>query len=236
VGRRAHRAATRGDPRCRVLYLALPRGARTAPAPVRDHGPRHADRLALRRFEATDLDELAEVFAHPEVWQFPYGRAFTRDETERFLDAQIEEWDERGFGCWIARLRETGAVIGYVGLSVPTFLPEVLPAVEVGWRFAPAHWGKGLAGEGARAALREGFTTLGLTTICSLPQTTNPPSFTLCERLGMTLQRTIHCPPTDRRGGVDARLYELTVAGWQAQQAAGASAGTRPPNGSDLSG
>src|SRR5687767_10457392 len=138
-----------------------------APAIAAPLGAVQTERLLLRPFEATDLDGLAEVFAHPEVWQFPYGRAFTRSETERFLDAQIQEWDERGFGCWLALLRETGRPIGYVGLSVPTFLPAILPAVEVGWRFDPAHWGRGLAGEGARAALREGFTTLGLTEICS---------------------------------------------------------------------
>ena len=180
-------------------------------------GAVETERLVLRRFAASDLDGLADVFAHPEVWQFPYGRAFTRSETQRFLDAQIQEWDERGFGCWLAVLRETDRPIGYVGLSVPTFLPEILPAVEVGWRFAPAHWGQGLAGEGARAALREGFTTLGLTEICSLPQSANPPSFALCERLGMTFERTVPCPATDRRGEVEARLYRITADEWRAQ-------------------
>jgi RimJ/RimL family protein N-acetyltransferase len=42
-------------------------------------------------------------------------------------------------------LRETRKTIGYVGLSAPMFLPEVLPAVDLGWRFDPAYWGQGLA-------------------------------------------------------------------------------------------
>ncbi len=45
---------------------------------------------------------------------------------------------------------------------MPTFLPEILPAVEVGWRLAPAAWGKGYTTEGATAALNQAFTTLGL--------------------------------------------------------------------------
>lgn len=69
-------------------------------------------------------------------------------ETARFLDGQLAEWDECGFGCWIAFLEATQDPIGYVGLSVPMFLPEILPAVEVGWRFDPAFWGQGLASEG----------------------------------------------------------------------------------------
>ena len=188
-----------------------------APETAAPLGAVQTDRLQLRRFEATDLDGLADVFAKREVWEFPYGRAFTRDETSRFLESQMQEWDECGFGCWIAVLRETHQTIGYVGLSVPMLLPEILPAVEVGWRFDPAYWGQGFASEGALAALREGFTTLGLTEICSLPQSSNPPSFKLCERIGMTFQRTMQCPATDRRGGVEARMYTMSSAEWTAR-------------------
>ena len=97
---------------------------------------------------------------------------------------------------------------------MPTFCPEILPAVEVGWRFDPAHWGRGLATEGAGAALREGFTTLGLPEICSLPQSANPRSSQVCERLGMVFRRTLECPATDRRGAVEARMYVMTDEEW----------------------
>lgn len=177
-------------------------------------GARTTARLDLRRPSAGDLDALASVFAHEEVWRFPYGRAFTREETDRFLATQLGEWDQRGFGLWLAALRTTGELVGYVGLSVPTFLPEILPAVEVGWRFAPAHWGRGLATEGAAAALDDGFGVLGLESICSLPQVENPPSARVCERLGMDRERRVHCPATDRRGAVDAWLYSIDAISW----------------------
>ena len=54
------------------------------------------------------------------------------------------------------------------GLPMPSFLPDVLPAVEVGWRLAREHWGKGYATEGARASLRHGFGELGLRQIISI--------------------------------------------------------------------
>jgi len=175
------------------------------------------ERLDLRRFVASDLDDLAVVFAHPEVWQFPYGRAFTRAETKTFLDAQITEWDDHGFGCWAARERSSGALIGYVGISVPRFLPEILPAVEVGWRFAPSVWGKGYASEGARAALDESFTTLGLDRVCSVPQSDNPASVRVAERLGMRLARPVTIAANERRGAVDALLFEITGEEWSAR-------------------
>ena len=190
--------------------------------PTRDQAPPIAaplpevqtERLDLRRFRRDDLDELAGVFAHPEVWQFPYGRGFTRAETEFFLDRQIAERDEVGFGCWVARTIEDGRIVGYVGLSVPTFLPEILPAVEVGWRFSPTVWGRGFATEGATAALGQAFTTLGLDVVCSVPQADNPPSARVAERLGMSLTRKVRIPGNDRRGDLVGLLYEIERDTW----------------------
>ena len=173
-------------------------------APLRDV---FTERLELRRLRAADLSELTRIFAVLEVWQYPYGRGLTPDETETFLTGQIEAWESLGFGLWLASERASGRVVGFVGLSVPTFLPEILPAVEVGWRLHPEAWGRGLASEGARAALREGFETLGLEEICSVPQADNAASVRVCERIGMDFVRTVEIPANDRRGALEARLY-----------------------------
>jgi RimJ/RimL family protein N-acetyltransferase len=171
-------------------------------------------RLDLRRFDSGDLDDLAPVFAEKEVWRFPFGRGFTRAETKGFLDRQIAEWSDLGFGCWAARTIEDGRMIGFVGLYVPTFLPEILPAVEVGWRLSPSVWGKGYATEGATAALDHAFTTLGLTSVCSVPQADNPPSAHVAERLGMLLLRQVKIPANERRGDLVGLLYEIGRDGW----------------------
>jgi RimJ/RimL family protein N-acetyltransferase len=184
------------------------------------------ERLELGRFAVDDLDELASLFTNVEIWRFPYGRGFTRSETEEFLDAQMRHWNDFGFGCWVARERRSGRVIGYVGLSVPRFLPEILPAVEVGWRFHPDEWGKGFATEAATAALHEAFTTMALDEVCSVPQADNPASARVAERLGMRLARTAVIPANDRRGEVTGLLYEMTRDEWLA--AAGESRDGNP--------
>lgn len=176
------------------------------------------ERLHLRRFRADDLDALAAVFAKREVWEFPNGRGFTRDETEQFIARQISHWEEYGFGLWIATERATRTIVGYEGLAIPTFLPEVLPAVEVGWRYDPAVWGRGYATEGALAALRESFTTLGLGDVCSIPQSDNPRSARVAERIGMNLDRTVTIPANDRRGELEALLYRMTRDEWRARR------------------
>lgn len=172
-------------------------------------------RLSLRRFRLDDLPALSAVFAKPEVWRFPYGRGFTTAETEQFLAVQIEEWNLCRFGCWLAIDRSTQRTVGYVGISVPYFLPDILPAVEVGWRFDPDVWGRGYATEGATAALDAAFDMLGLDAVCSAPQVDNPSSSRVCDRLGMELERVVTLEGTRRRGPVDANLYWMTKEQWR---------------------
>lgn len=187
------------------------------------------DRLELRRFAAGHLDGLAAVFAHDEVWQFPHGGAFTREQTETFLRDQIAEWDECGFGCWAAVHREDERIIGYIGLCVPMFLPEILPAVEIGWRLDPGYWGQGLATEGAHAALREGFTTLGLEEITCILEEANARSGNVAERIGMRFDRIAFIPANDRRSATEVRLYRLTRSEWQSANEGTLRSGQQAP-------
>jgi RimJ/RimL family protein N-acetyltransferase len=181
-------------------------------------GDVETERLELRRFRLDDNDGLAAVFARPEVWQYPFGRGFTREETQAFLASQMSHWSTAGFGLWLTVERRTRRVVGFVGLSVPTFLPEVLPTVEVGWRLDPGVWGRGYATEGAAAALDEAFTALGLSEVCSIPQAENAASVRVAERLGMRFSRSATIPATARRGALDAKLFCITADEWQARR------------------
>jgi ribosomal-protein-alanine N-acetyltransferase len=58
--------------------------------------------------------------------------------------------------------------------------------VEIGWRLARAHWGKGYAAEAARAALDFGFAELRLDRIFAFTVPANERSRRVMERIGMT--------------------------------------------------
>lgn len=110
----------------------------------------------------------------------------SREKSDVLFDLIQRHFDLRGYGPLAAQIRETGAFAGFVGLSVPTFEAHFTPCVEVGWRLIPEFWNRGLATEGARAALDYAFTTLDLTEIVSFTTTTNAPSRRVMEKLGMT--------------------------------------------------
>lgn len=121
------------------------------------------ERLVLRRWKADDLEPYAEICADSEVMRWiGRGQVRTREECARAIAAFERAWEDRGFGLFALELRASGGLIGFVGLSVPDFLPEILPSVEIGWRLAAAQWGKALRPRQRGPPLRSGLGTWGL--------------------------------------------------------------------------
>ncbi len=178
------------------------------------------ERLVLRRWRDDDLDDFAEMNSDPEVVRYLRdGTPRTREESAEQLAGFMRHWEEHGFGLWAAVLPETAEVIGFVGLAVPTFLPEVLPAVEAGWRLKRRHWGNGYATEGGGEALRFGFDDLGLDRIVSVRHRDNEASRRVMERLEMTLEReTVH--PVN---GAPLAVHSVTKQTWRRGRPPGSS-------------
>lgn len=172
------------------------------------------DRLKIRDWTADDLEFLVHMFAKPEVWRFPFERGFTTQETEGWLSQKIETQEAGVASPSAVEERATGRLAGYVALSPPVWLPEVMPAVEIGWRLDPPFWGMGLATEGARALLGFGFTHMGLTEILSIYEPDNVASGRVMHRIGMRFDReTIH-PYFSRT----LHIYRLTSSEWEEAQ------------------
>jgi len=173
------------------------------------------ERLVLRRWRQEDLDLYAEMCADPEVMRWiGDGRVRMREECADAISALERAWDTRGFGLFATELQASGRFVGFVGLSVPDFLPEILPAVEIGWRLAADQWGKGLATEGARAALDFGFGHVGLTRILSIHQVGNGASGRIMEKLGMRFERETVDPSCGR----PVRVWEITRSDWERRE------------------
>ena len=158
------------------------------------------ERLLLRRWRAADADALAAMNADPEVMRYiGDGALLGRAESDALIGRFEGEWDERGFGLWAVEDRHDGELLGFAGLTVPMFLPAVLPAVEVGWRLRREAWGRGVATEAALAALAFGFGELAMREIISIVDPRNDRSLRVCEKLGMTRRADRLHPGTRRR-------------------------------------
>jgi RimJ/RimL family protein N-acetyltransferase len=163
---------------------------------------RLTDRLVLRRWRAEDREPFAAINADPEVMRFVgTGAVLGRGLSDDLLTRFEREWDERGFGLWAlsAREDEDECLLGFCGLTVPMFLPSVLPAVEIGWRLARGAWGRGYATEAARAALAFGFEEQGIEEILAIVDPGNARSLRVCAKLGMTARPDRTHPATRMR-------------------------------------
>ncbi len=98
--------------------------------------------------------------------------------------AQIEaypDFEKYGFGRWACVLKGEKKVIGFAGLK---FLPE-REEIDLGYRFLPEHWGKGLATEASQASIDFGFNILKLKRIIGLVLPKNKASIRVLEKVGM---------------------------------------------------
>ena len=142
-------------------------------------------RLVLRQWRDDDLEPFAALNADPEVMHY-FPSPLTRGQSDALAEGQRDLIAERGWGLWAVEVVDRAPFIGFVGLAEPRFQAHFTPAVEVGWRLARDHWGKGYATEGARAAVAFGCGELGLDEIVSFTSVVNERSRRVMDRVGMT--------------------------------------------------
>jgi aminoglycoside 6'-N-acetyltransferase len=140
-------------------------------------------RLEVRRFAAGDAKAFAAYRSEPEVaryqaWECPYPLA----EAERFVSS-FESLAPGTPGTWFqfaVGLAGSGALVGDVALRTSRSDPN---QAELGFTFASAHQGQGLAAEAVAAVLGYAFSGLAMSRVFSITDARNEPAQRLLERL-----------------------------------------------------
>jgi RimJ/RimL family protein N-acetyltransferase len=148
-------------------------------------------RLVLRPWTDDDVQPFVDMVLVPHFAEFmlPFaGPEAARDWVQR----RRAHFDRHGFGPWVVELAETGELIACVGLFFVPYQAAFTPAVEIAWRLAKHHRGRGYATEAAAQALADGFGRLGLREIVANTVPANWPSRRIMERIGM-----VHVPDGD---------------------------------------
>jgi len=141
------------------------------------------ERLILRAFRPEDLDDLAALMSDPDVVRYVGdGKPVSREESDRALQSIIKHWQTHGFGRWAVFDKHSRKFVGFGGLRSLFGTPEVV------YHLAKAHWGKGLATELGRAALRFGFEERGFERIVAITKPPNKASIHVLEKLGMQFE------------------------------------------------
>ncbi|MFC8916492.1 GNAT family N-acetyltransferase [Streptomyces sp. NPDC047821] len=169
-------------------------------------------RLLLRRWHDDDLVPMADIDADPEVMRW-IGDGSVRDleETAEDIERWEEEWDEEGFGLFAVELLASGELIGFAGLSVPEYLPEVLPAAEIVFRLGRPFWGQGYASEAAHAVLEFALQDRGLERVVGVARLGNSAAENVMRKLGMAPERETTHPVL----GVPLHVHAIDLTEYQ---------------------
>ncbi len=142
-------------------------------------------RLLLRPWREADIESWLAMGADPRVMEF-FPSLATREQAERSAARMRAALERDGYGWWVAENKENRGFAGVIVLMDVPFEAHFTPAMEIGWRLRPEYWGRGLATEGARAALTFAFEMLGRAEVVAMTARLNLPSQRMMQRLGMT--------------------------------------------------
>ena len=141
-------------------------------------------RLVLRPWREADREPFAALNADPEVRRF-FPSLQTRVESDASADFLASQFDRTSFGPWVVEVPGVTPFAGFVGPWEVNFDIPPRGRVEIGWRLARAHWGKGYATEAAKAALDFGFGPGGIEEIVAFVVPENRASRAVMDRIGL---------------------------------------------------
>jgi RimJ/RimL family protein N-acetyltransferase len=147
--------------------------------------PLETERLVLRPYGESDLDDLHRMHADEEVARYLYNDARTLEETRALLARKIAGAELNAEGDWMSAAvvaRETGRIVGDLALH---WVSEPHKTGEIGFIFDPEQQGRGYATEAARAFLRVAFDEFGFHRVIGRAEARNAASARVLEKLGM---------------------------------------------------
>lgn len=147
------------------------------------------ERLTLRKLNQTDAERIEELAGDYDVAKttlnipHPYPKGGATEFISKVLHAE-----ENGTIIIFAIIeKETDDLIGLININ----LTPTHERGELGYWIGKTYWGNGFGTEAAKAILSLGFESLNLNKIFARAITTNPGSWRIMEKIGMTHEGTL---------------------------------------------
>jgi ribosomal-protein-alanine N-acetyltransferase len=145
-------------------------------------------RLRLRWYTTEDAAFVLQLLNEPS-WIAHIGQrnVNTIEEARTWIrERLIGNYEKQGFGFWAVERKADDVLMGMCGLVKR----DTLPAVDLGYAFLPAFWGRGYAREAAAACLDHARGALGLRRVLAITGPDNLASGRVLEAIGMRHEDT----------------------------------------------
>ncbi|MCS0673521.1 GNAT family N-acetyltransferase [Cytobacillus firmus] len=169
----------------------------------------NTERLILRKFTDSDLNDMYEIYSDEEVNKFlPWFPFQSIAETKEYLDSKIYKKYKQEIAYFHAIEEKAGhKVIGYIGVSG---IKEEEGSAELGYGILKGYWGKGIATEASKAILQR-LKQDGFKFIIATHDVNNVGSGKVLEKSGMTYQYSYNEQWQPKNIPVTFKLYRIDL-------------------------
>ena len=143
------------------------------------------ERLVLRGWIRSDREPFLAMGNDPEVMRY-LGPPMGMVDVDEAANRQNSFLADLGYCFWAIERKQDQAFLGFCGLKPGPAETPIEGKLEIGWRLAVAHWGKGYAREAAQASLDWAWARGVADRVWAITVSGNGRSWGLMERLGMT--------------------------------------------------
>lgn len=165
------------------------------------------ERLILREYTLQDFEAIYEILSDSETMQH-YLQPFDEERTRNWIEWNLQNYKEYGFGLWAVVLKETGKLIGDCGITIQKIDGEYLP--EIGYHIHKKYWRKGFGSEAAKAVRDWAFRNTEYDCLYSYMKYTNIGSYSTAIANGMKKMKEY----PDEKNGI-SYAYAITRTEWE---------------------
>lgn len=133
--------------------------------------------------------QIRTLDSDPDVMRYiGTGETRTKEKSKSWLEAKHKDYSKHGFGLMPAYLKTDNTFIGWAGL-IPL---DNTAKIEVGYRFAKCHWGKGYATEITKTIVEYAKNQLGIDDLVAITDPANDASKHVLEKCGFKYMKESH--------------------------------------------
>ncbi len=150
------------------------------------------ERLLLRPFRLGDEAEVLAFSSNPIINKYTGDPVITTIEgvTKLIKNVWLHDYEKYGYGRFAVVHKSDNKIIGFCGVK---FLEE-LTETDLGYRFLPEYWGKGIATESSKAIVAYAFNTLQLSNLVASVYPENKVSTSVLEKLKFQFEKEAPYP------------------------------------------
>lgn len=168
----------------------------------------HTNRLLLRRFEYSDLDDFYDYAKDPEVGPNAGWPAHSNKRESKKILAQMI----RTKNTWAIVEKSSGTTIGSISAVVDGVRVGLPGYYDIGYAIGRLWWGKGYATEATLAVMEHLFTREKAVMLTARHRPSNLRSRRVIEKCGFSYEGTLRHTGTDLTGKIVDTSYYSVVA------------------------